>query len=96
MQNNFRCSKEECKKEFFIQRSVFLPSTGLYYDNLKNKAPLRCDACFCCLEPIEVKNLQVGLNVGKFSSASPAQKKEILRKRSLEHSKKHVPTPKDI
>jgi excinuclease UvrABC ATPase subunit len=88
MENNFKCN--HCKNKFFIsQYRVILKETEKEYC-LQNMHKIQCPHCHGeDIEYIQGKVNYKSIHIGKFSSASPVEKRAMLKKRAHEHHIKH-------
>ena len=86
VKNNFQCLK--CGLEFHESHYHFTVSMGeIIYKN-KNGI-IRCPECKGSeLEFINKNTDFSSIQIGKFASSTPEEKKRILKKRAQEHNKK--------
>lgn len=87
--NNFKC--DNCNKELYIQNYTFKFSSlgNLIYLDKNTKKELICPDCKKPLSFIKVEpEGPISCNFGVFSSMSPLQKQEFLKKRSKADNKK--------
>lgn len=96
--SKFFCRNSECDKfgveeEYLSNSYRYVAGVGLQ----SNNAP--CPSCGKIREEVD-KNRDIPLSeknidVARYSSASPQQRKEILKKRSHDHYEKHVKPEKE-
>jgi len=91
--NNFKCIEWDCGNEFFIAEYT-ITDKG-YRHKHKPDGMICCPRCGGKIQSIKKKGAYK-VNFGKFSSMSMEDKKKVLKKRSKDHSKIHIPNHRDL